>query len=302
MHLKIHFRVSNQKASKSSLQIINPKKNEIGRVIREVTKILIITLLLCPLATLSVAKTDALFTFPVLTGMPRMEHTIRVQKAAASAKKPLDVSVFSLNLSIDERILLPLSTVEMPITAATEKTAKAGGADTLARLTPDKISIIAKSFCPSCAPCIKERAQQESARKVVGTRILFLKIHKSKRAKAYDASVEITIQNVMKNILPRRKLSFPTLKLAPINEKRSAWLSLDGIFKSQAKAPTEITVSKQAQTMTVPFSSFFVSARAQTLFPTENDINAETITPKKLKTPLKNEARLSESAPAFTDE
>ena len=150
--------------SNSALQRIKPKKNEIGKVIIEARKILVITFLFSLLGVGSPPKTEALFTFPVLTGMPRSKQHKSVINAEISAKKPLDVSEFSLILSIEQRILLPQNSVEIDITMATSKTQAIGGAPLLFTLAPCKISRIARSFCPSCAPCINESDEQLTIR------------------------------------------------------------------------------------------------------------------------------------------
>ena len=121
------YRISKLKPE-INLQTQKPITKETGRVIIEVRKILVITLLLSLLGFLSIANTDTLFTVPVDTGMPRVEHNARVTKADASWKNPLRVSEFSLNLSNEDKILLPLSKVETNIISDTVITIPKEGA------------------------------------------------------------------------------------------------------------------------------------------------------------------------------
>ena len=98
--------------------------------------------------------------FDVLTGKPKTEEMAREEKTAKSAKNTLEVSVFSLNSSIDERILFPLSKVEMHITAPIRMIKISGGFVFPLAPTPKTTNKIAKSFCPSCEPCINDSTEQ----------------------------------------------------------------------------------------------------------------------------------------------
>ena len=124
-----------------------PKIKQIGKVITEVISISVIIFLFTPLFSASELPTkERLFTFPELTGIPRIEQRKSVAKDPKSEKKARGVSHFSTDFDRERIILLPPRSVENAITKETARTRKSGG---LFELAPTKSKITPMNFCPS---------------------------------------------------------------------------------------------------------------------------------------------------------
>ena len=101
----------------------------------------------------------------------------------------------------------------------------------------------------------------------------------------YDNAQEKNMKAIIFRILIiKLKFRLPKTKLAPNKEERSAWLSLEGMPKSQATNPKITTAEKQEIQIAFPSALFEKSANENTLFVTLALRREKTTTPSKLKT------------------
>lgn len=265
------------------LQAAKQKTKQIGKVITEVTIISVIIFLFIPFFKDKLPPTsDMLLTFPELIGIPRSEQISNVKKELKSEKKARGVSHFSIDLDKELIIRLPPKSVENDIIDETDKIKKRF--DPLA-LTPANASIIPMNFWPSCAPCINESAPDEARSILLYGKFLFLRAF----AHMYEIKNDRTQENTIKSkIFEKRtrnvRLNLPKARDAPPRAAISAWLSLDGIPKSQATMPNSMTVKKQQKQAMLDEISLSNIRRENMLSVTFLLPRENTRTPKKLKT------------------
>jgi len=104
--------------------------------------------------------------------------------------------------------------------------------------------------------------------------------YERKKDKAQEINIYISIFAICHI---SAELQPPKTRPAPSNEEISAWLSLDGIPKSQAINPKIMTVAKQDIHITLPSALLEKSTNEKTLWVTLAPRSEKVNTPKRLK-------------------
>ena len=243
------------------------------------------------------------FTFPVLIGIPKNEHKAKVKNEPRSEEKALCRSFPDAVLESDLIILPPPSSVESDITAAMIKIS--GNDVKFSWLVPNpkmKIST-PKNFCPSCAPCINDKREEEATSSFLYGSLNFCVI--------------LVIKNEIKNEMTQEKIKYKTIKAIslkkplfltpvakrePLKEKIKAWLSLDGRPKNQAMTPNRTIVIKQERQTVKPWLLLPKSVRENMVFATLAPRIDDNNTPKKLNIPESKAPCHSFNTPESTTE
>ena len=225
---------------------------------------------------------------PVLTGIPSREQISIPTNAPASLKNESQREGVAVISPIDFIILFPPSKVESDITVPTKVAKMVAVLPEVLAPVPSKNNKMPINFCPSCAPCIKEIEAEENISSLPYGRRFFFNTQNKKEVIAKEITIEKIIYMIMEIVSLSKEEAFPkTQREAPAREKISAWLSLDGILKSQLITPNSTTQINEERHKMLPCLGVGDSAKRKIDFATAGTKRVLTMTPNKLKAPLK---------------